>query len=109
MSANTLNALQEYQWPGNVRELENVIERVVIVSQGNSLQVLDSFELIPNVKGQPTRLDVKTLVEFEHDYVLQVLEKTGWRIDGKDGAALLLGLNPRTLRARMRKYGISRQ
>lgn len=109
MSANTLNALQEYQWPGNVRELENVIERAVIVSQGSSLQVLDSFELIPNVKGQPTRLDVKTLVEFEHDYVLQVLEKTGWRIDGKDGAALLLGLNPRTLRARMRKYGISRQ
>ncbi len=109
MSANTLNALQEYQWPGNVRELENVIERAVIVSQGNSLQVLDSFELIPNVKGQSTRLDVKTLVEFEHDYVLQVLEKTGWRIDGKDGAALLLGLNPRTLRARMRKYGISRQ
>jgi transcriptional regulator with GAF, ATPase, and Fis domain/PAS domain-containing protein len=108
VSASTLNALQEYHWPGNVRELENVIERAVIVSQGNSLQVLDSFELIPNVEGQPTRLDVKSLVEFEHDYVLQILEKTGWRIDGKDGAALLLGLNPSTLRARMRKYGISR-
>jgi transcriptional regulator with GAF, ATPase, and Fis domain len=108
VSASTLNALQEYHWPGNVRELENVIERAVIVSQGNSLQVLDSFVLIPNVEVQPTRLDVKALIEFEHDYVLQILEKTGWRIDGKDGAALLLGLNPSTLRARMRKYGISR-
>ncbi|MFA7405153.1 MAG: helix-turn-helix domain-containing protein [Pelobacteraceae bacterium] len=46
---------------------------------------------------------------MEHDHVLQVLQKTGWRIEGKSGAAILLGLNPSTLRARMRKYGISRQ
>jgi transcriptional regulator with GAF, ATPase, and Fis domain len=53
--------------------------------------------------------DVKALVELEHDHILQVLRKTGWRIEGKNGAAILLGLNASTLRARMRKYGIVRQ
>jgi transcriptional regulator with GAF, ATPase, and Fis domain len=45
---------------------------------------------------------------LEHDHILRVLQKTGWRIEGNNGAALLLGLNPSTLRARMRKYGIRR-
>jgi transcriptional regulator with GAF, ATPase, and Fis domain len=53
--------------------------------------------------------DVKTLVELEYDHILQILWKTGWRIEGKIGAAILLGLNASTLRARMRKYGIVRQ
>jgi transcriptional regulator with GAF, ATPase, and Fis domain len=46
---------------------------------------------------------------MEQGHILQVLRKTGWRIEGKNGAAVLLGLNPSTLRARIRKYGISRQ
>ncbi len=58
---------------------------------------------------EPAEQDVKALAELEHDHILQVLQKTGWRIEGKNGAALLLGLNPSTLRARMRKYGIVRQ
>lgn len=41
--------------------------------------------------------------------ILQVLKKTGWRIEGRNGAAGILGLNPSTLRARMRKFGIIRQ
>jgi transcriptional regulator with GAF, ATPase, and Fis domain len=45
---------------------------------------------------------------MERHHILQVLQQTGWRIDGKNGAALLLGLNPSTLRGRMRKYGIRR-
>jgi formate hydrogenlyase transcriptional activator len=46
---------------------------------------------------------------MEHDHIIQVLKKTGWRIEGDKGAALLLGLNPSTLRSRMLKYGIVRQ
>jgi formate hydrogenlyase transcriptional activator len=46
---------------------------------------------------------------LEHDHILQVLKKTGWRIEGKSGAAGILGLNASTLRARMRKYGIVRE
>jgi PAS domain S-box-containing protein len=108
VSKDTLNILHEYHWPGNVRELESVVERAVIMSRGASLQVLDQFDTSSksdDLFGQ----DIKALVELEHDHVLQVLQKTGWRIEGANGAAILLGLNPSTLRARMRKYGISRQ
>jgi len=108
ISKETLTALQGYHWPGNVRELESVIERAVITSQGSALQVLDRFDSFCK-KEEPTDRDIKALAELEHDHVLHVLQKTGWRIEGQNGAALLLGLNPSTLRARMRKYGITRQ
>ncbi|HEX2769043.1 MAG TPA: helix-turn-helix domain-containing protein, partial [Geobacteraceae bacterium] len=108
VSKETLNALQEYHWPGNVRELESVIERAVITSQGSALQVLDRLETFRK-KGELVAQDVKALAELEHDHILQVLQKTGWRIEGKNGAAVLLGLNASTLRARIRKYGILRQ
>jgi formate hydrogenlyase transcriptional activator len=108
VSKDTLNVLQEYHWPGNVRELESVIERAVIISQGSALQVLDRFDTFRKTE-EPAGQDVKALAEMEHDHILQVLKKTGWRIEGKNGAAVLLGLNASTLRARMRKYGIIRQ
>ena len=108
VSKDTLNALQGYHWPGNVRELESVIERAVIISQGIALQVLDRFDMLRKTE-EPEGQEVKALAELEHNHVLQVLKKTGWRIEGKNGAAELLGLNASTLRARMRKYGIIRQ
>ena len=108
VSKETLNALQEYHWPGNVRELESVIERAVITSQGSALQVLDRFDTFGK-RGEPAGEDVKALAELEQDHILEVLRKTGWRIEGKNGAAVLLGLNPSTLRFRMRKYGIVRE
>jgi len=108
VSKDTLNALQEYHWPGNVRELESIIERAVIISNGTALQVLDRFDTFRK-QEEADGQDIKALVELEHDHVLQVLQKTGWRIEGKNGAAIILGLNASTLRARMRKYGIVRQ
>jgi PAS domain S-box-containing protein len=108
VSKDTLNALEGYHWPGNVRELESVIERAVITSQGTALQIMDRFEIFKKTVDLPGQ-KVKGLAELEHDHILQVLQKTGWRIEGKNGAATLLGLNPSTLRARMRKYGILRQ
>ncbi|MGK2945407.1 MAG: sigma-54 interaction domain-containing protein, partial [Desulfuromonadales bacterium] len=106
VSKETLNALQKYHWPGNVRELENVIERAVITSQGAVLQVLDRFDTFRDPGGEQ---DIKALADLERDHILQVLKKTGWRIEGEKGAATILGLNPSTLRARMRKYGLRRQ
>jgi formate hydrogenlyase transcriptional activator len=108
VSKETLNALESYHWPGNVRELESVIERSAIISQGTALQVVDRFETFKQ-NQDPAGTGVKGLVELENDHILQVLQKTGWRVEGKNGAAELLGLNPSTLRARMRKYGIVRQ
>jgi transcriptional regulator with GAF, ATPase, and Fis domain len=108
VSPETLAALQQYHWPGNVRELENVIERAVITTQGPVLQVLDRFDTFPTA-GEQAGQDVKALAELEQDHIRQVLQTTGWRIEGPKGAAVRLGLNPSTLRARMRKYGIRRQ
>jgi len=108
LSKDTLNILQEYLWPGNVRELESVIERAVIISQGTSLQITDRFDTFRKAE-EPAGQDVKAIAELEYNHILKVLQKTGWRIEGEKGAAILLGLNPSTLRARMRKYGISRQ
>jgi len=108
VSKDTLNALQEYHWPGNVRELESVIERAVIISQGSSLQILDRFDTFKK-PVEPAEGEVKALALLEQDHILLVLQKVGWRIEGKDGAAVLLGLNASTLRARMRKYGIIRK
>jgi DNA-binding NtrC family response regulator len=108
VSKETLDALQEYHWPGNVRELESVIERAIITSQGTALQVLDRFDTFRKI-GDVSGEEVKVLAELEQDHILQVLRKTAWRIEGQNGAATLLGLNPSTLRARMRKYGLHRQ
>ena len=104
---DTLHALQEYHWPGNVRELESVIERAVITSQGTTLQVLDRFDTFLK-PGEPGEQQIKALADLEQEHILQVLQQTSWRIEGKNGAAVLLGLNPSTLRARIRKHGIHR-
>jgi DNA-binding NtrC family response regulator len=107
ISQETMNALREYHWPGNVRELESVIERAVITSQGVVLQVLDCFA--PALKTvELTGEGNMALAELEHEHIIQVLRKTNWRIEGENGAAVILGLNPSTLRGRMRKYGIHR-
>jgi transcriptional regulator with GAF, ATPase, and Fis domain len=112
VSTNTLSLLQDYYWPGNVRELESVIERAVIISPGSSLQVLERFETFQKtgeLTGETAGGEVKALADMERDHILQVLLKTAWRVEGKSGAAVLLGINPSTLRARMRKFGIVRQ
>jgi len=108
LSKATLSTLQQYSWPGNVRELESIIERAVITSQGTTLQVLGRFDMAETTEVLSGD-QLKSLAEMEHDHILHVLGQTGWLIDGKNGAALILGLNPSTLRARMRKSGILRQ
>jgi PAS domain S-box-containing protein len=97
--------LQAYSWPGNIRELENVLERGVISSRGSTLQLADPLE----ATEQPAaKTDFKGLVEVERNYILKVLGTTNWRIEGRYGAATILGLNPSTLRGRIRKLGIRR-
>jgi formate hydrogenlyase transcriptional activator len=109
VAKETLNALQQYLWPGNVRELESVIERAVIISQGSSLQVLDRFDTFRTVEKPAEEEDIKALALLEQDHILMALQKTGWRVEGAKGAALLLGINSNTLRSRMKKHGIIRR
>jgi formate hydrogenlyase transcriptional activator len=100
----TMKALQDYPWPGNVRELESIIERAVILCPGPVLQLADKLE----ISSSPLSSAVRTLEETERNQILRILSETGWRIEGKDGAAAILGLNPSTLRARMHRLGIVR-
>ena len=98
-----MRSLSDYPWPGNVRELANVIERAVINSHGSVLRVVDEFEEAPADK---TISSIKTLDEMERDYIVRILEDRGWRIEGRSGAARILGIHPSTLRGRMLKFGI---
>jgi PAS domain S-box-containing protein len=101
-----IRELQEYPWPGNVRELENVIERAVINTQGSSLRLADRLEKTRAPTSEEEQ--ARTLEEMERTHITKTLEKTYWKVSGADGAAVLLGLNPNTLRGRMRKLGIRR-
>jgi DNA-binding NtrC family response regulator len=105
-TAHTMAALQNYPWPGNVRELENVIERAMITTRGATLRLMETLAMPQAPPVDITRR--KTLEEVEIDYIVQTLEATRWRIEGQDGAAAILGLNPSTLRGRMQKHGIYR-
>jgi DNA-binding NtrC family response regulator len=95
-----------HDWPGNVRELENVVERALIMSGGALLDGTDLFT--PLSQPVPGSRPGATLEEMERAYIVRVLEATRWQLEGEGGAAGILGLNPSTLRGRLRKLGIRR-
>jgi transcriptional regulator with GAF, ATPase, and Fis domain len=100
----TMKTLQEYPWPGNIRELENILERAAILCSGSVLQLADKLEISSPAMSSA----IRTLEEAERNQISKILSETRWRIEGKNGAAAILGLHPSTLRARMHKLGILR-
>ena len=106
--ANIMNNLITHPWPGNVRELENVIEGAVIVTTGDTLRLSAPLKAPKSDHRTPHNIPMKSLSEMEKEHILEALNKTNWNITGKGGASELLGLNPSTLRGRMRKHGIHR-
>jgi hydrogenase-4 transcriptional activator len=122
-SADDLHLLIEYDWPGNVRELASVIERAAILGNGKRLEVRAALggpnngisrEREPTGQHRTTarppaiKADgpFPTLDEAMVDHIVRALERTRGTIEGPDGAAHLLGINPHTLRSRMRKHGL---
>jgi transcriptional regulator with GAF, ATPase, and Fis domain len=101
--ASVLAALQRRPWPGNVRELENVIERAMIRSTGDTLLLDDG----PGLGGAPL-VETGTLEAVERRHIEDALHRCRWRINGQGNAAEVLGLHPNTLRFRMKKLGIRR-
>jgi transcriptional regulator with GAF, ATPase, and Fis domain len=98
----SMDALQRYAWPGNIRELKNVIENAMIISNDRILKLKPLADLSPNLQR-----DLK-LEAVERNHIIDVLNKTSWRVSGQKGAAELLGLKPTTLEYRIKKLGITR-
>ena len=104
------DALKNYNWPGNIRELQNVLERSVILTNGNVLQVAMLPESIETPAPVPLqRTAAVGSDDGERERILEALEKARGQIGGPDGAAARLGLKRTTLQSRMRKYNIARE
>ena len=98
----SMENLQRYPWPGNARELRNVIEHAMIVSNGKTLDVS-----APRNISTPPAVNL-SLEDVERRHILDVLQKSGWRLSGQGGAAGILGLKRTTLQSKMKKLGIRR-
>lgn len=105
ITAGVIDSLVSYDWPGNVRELENVIERAVILSPQNKLEIGDA---IPKPAYVQRDKETLALAENEKEHILKILKLSNWRISGERGAAKILDINRTTLEARMKKLGIER-
>jgi len=102
ISRGSMDALVHCPWPGNIRELQNCIERAVILTKGDALQ-------IPSMPSRTLSTAAPlNLKDAERDHILRVLEESNWVVGGKNGAAARLGVARTTLMSKMQKRGISR-
>jgi formate hydrogenlyase transcriptional activator len=98
--ATTMSAFASYEWPGNIRELQNVIERAMILSDG---------DVLPNPLPIRRLPAANPLLESQRTLILQTLDEVGWVIGGPKGAAAQLRLPRTTLISKMKSLGISRE
>ena len=110
LAPGAMDQLLAYDWPGNVRELQNAIERAIILSRGKYL-TFPHIGSRPMAEGAAEAAgkddDFPSLDRVTSDHIRHALSLAEGRVQGKEGAAQLLGINASTLRARMRKLGIS--
>ncbi|KIX11147.1 Fis family transcriptional regulator [Dethiosulfatarculus sandiegensis] len=106
ITKNDMQRLMNYPWPGNVRELKHVIERAVILSEGEML-------LLPDLRGraevQAKNGEFLFLAEMERKHILAALARCGGKVAGKGGAAEILGLKPTTLYSKLNKLNINKK
>jgi DNA-binding NtrC family response regulator len=106
ITARALKSLMDYDWPGNIRELENTIERAVVLARG---EMIDLEDLMPHgISAQPASLSpwmppFRTLAEIEKDYIKAVLKEYK---GNRSLAAKILGIDRKTLWAKIKKYQI---
>lgn len=105
----TLRALQEYNWPGNIRELQNVVERAVILSDGDVFSVDDIWMKREQPKApSPTRTMTGALLKQEKEMIEAALAESRGQISGPTGAAVRLSVPRATLEAKIRRLGIDK-
>ena len=104
IAPGALELLQAYHWPGNVRELKNVIERAIVVCEKEKIDTQDIIlvhQPVDTAESQPIN---GSLAEREREQILQVLKEHG---GNRSTTAQQLGIHRKTLREKIRKYGIS--
>ncbi len=110
ITKEAMNLLVDYEFPGNVRELENIIERAVILQEGEQIDVEDLPEKVRSRTCSRRSLSLDkaqmTLEELEKEYLISVLEETNWQ---KKKASLILGINASTLYRKIQRYGLERE
>ncbi len=108
IAKDAMELLECYDWPGNVRELENIIERAVILGDSDEIITMSLPEKIRNHSHQRRQIIMEkaqmTLEELEKEYLISVLEATGWQ---KKKASLILGINASTLYRKIQRYKLS--
>jgi formate hydrogenlyase transcriptional activator len=109
ISKKALDLLQAYHWPGNIRELQNVIERAVILSDGETFVVDETwFEPVSPKSAVPAVPLFANLVQQEKDMIENALRETRGLVSGPTGAAAKLGIPRQTLESKIKKLGIDR-
>ena len=99
-----MEALKRHAWPGNVRELENVVERAMIATTGDTLELDGGLPFLPRTAVPAPLTD--NLDDLQRAHIEGVLERCGGRINGAGNAAERLGVHPNTLRFRMKKLNV---
>jgi formate hydrogenlyase transcriptional activator len=109
INKGTLDLFQNYDWPGNVRELQNVIERAVILSDGDTF-IVDETWLTPVTPktAAPSVPLVSNLIDHEREMIETALREAEGLVSGPTGAATKLGIPRQTLESKIRKLGINR-
>jgi len=101
LSEFDIKVLKSYSWPGNVRELASVMERAVILGEGRSLKIKEALG-----GGFEDISELKPLDKVIKNHIEKVLKHCKGKVEGKDGAAHFLQINPNTLRGKMKKLNI---
>ena len=108
IAPGAIDSMMSYRWPGNVRELQNIVERALILNPQGPLTFEHVRTTEPRFDPSPEHShdDSYDLDEMTARHINRVLEIAEGKINGPEGAAELLGINPSTLRNRMKKLGI---
>jgi len=109
MSQAVIDKLLAYPWPGNIRELQHLMERTLIKTRQNIIEMIELPNYIPIPKNLGPQGNNKTLEQIETEHILAILRACGGKVSGTGGAAEILGLAPSTLTSRMKKLGIKKE
>ncbi|MEH6680271.1 MAG: sigma 54-interacting transcriptional regulator [Sediminicola sp.] len=109
VSSKVLQQLKSYLWPGNVRELEHLIERSILLNEGNMLKEVQLPKYNEEVEPDILSLTNKTLHELERSYIIQILKRCSGKIAGSGGASEVLDLPATTLHSKIKKLRISKR